>query len=78
MFKKVFEYLNNEEFKITMDDKMLHINEFITIDTFTDNKIIINTKKNKVIINGFNLVIKKMLNNEILIIGNIESVCLGE
>lgn len=78
MLKKILEYLNNNNLKIIMDDKMIHINEFYTVDNFTDNKIMIKSKEKKILIYGKNLVIKKMLNNEILIVGDIKSVCLGE
>lgn len=77
MLHKLMGYLNENNFKITMNEKMVYIKEFNKVENFTDNKIILTTKENNVIIMGKQLVIKKMINSEILITGTIKKVEFG-
>lgn len=69
-------YLNNNEYKITIMKDMININNYIEIKDFSDTKIVIKNSYGITTISGINLVIAKMVDNEILITGNIMSIDL--
>lgn len=71
-------YVLEEEFKINIVNNKIDIINYTLISHFDDNEIIIKHKKGKIKIKGSNLTIAKLLIDEVLIIGNINSIELGE
>lgn len=71
---KINNYLNDNEYKITIIDDKVNINNYIEILDF--NTSIISVKHNKGItkIKGKDLVVSKMVDNEILITGTIKEI----
>ena len=71
---KINNYLEDSTYKIIVLNNTVNINNYIEILDF--NSTIINIKHQKGItkVKGKNLVISKMLDNEILIIGNIKEI----
>ena len=67
-------YLLESDFKITMTNKNIDVINYEKIETVNSNNIVLKYKLGKIDIKGNNLVIKKLLNDEILIIGSINSV----
>ncbi len=66
------DYLNDNEFRITIyEDKKVDIINYDNIIDFNLNKVVIGVNNKKVIIEGLNLTINKMLDNEVLILGLI-------
>lgn len=74
MLAKIRNYIMDEEFKITVFENKIDIENYVEIDHFDDKKITINYDKGKVIINGNELVIEKLLDDEILISGLIVKI----
>lgn len=74
MLAKIRNYIMDEEFKITVFENKIDIENYVEIDHFDDKKITINYEKGKVIINGNELVIEKLLDDEILISGLIVKI----
>ncbi len=69
------DYLNDNEFRITIyEDKKVDIINYDNIIDFNLNKVVIGVNNKKVIIEGLNLTINKMLDNEVLILGLISDV----
>lgn len=64
-------YILEEEFKITILNNKINIVNYISIGSFDDSKIIINYDNGRVVIKGNSLVVSKLMNDEILISGNI-------
>lgn len=64
-------YILEEEFKITILNNKINIVNYISIGSFDDTKIIINYDNGRVVIKGNSLVVSKLMNDEILISGNI-------
>lgn len=69
-------YLLEEELKINIYYNRVNIINYITIDHFDNSSIIVRHNKGHINIKGQNLVVTKLINNELLIEGNIKSVDL--
>lgn len=74
MLKDLRTYILENEFKINILTGKVDIVNYIEIDHFDDTKVIIRYEKGIVKINGENLTISKLLNDELLILGKIKVV----
>ncbi len=63
-----------EEFKINYFKDKLGITNYLDISHFDSNKITINYKDGSVLISGKNLVVSKLIKDELLIEGSIEKI----
>ena len=64
----------DKEFKVTVFQKKININNYVDILIFEENQILIKTEQCLVKIKGSNLSIIRLLENELLIEGKIKSV----
>lgn len=78
MLKKMIDYIKDEEFSINITKNKINIINFKQILILEDKKIVIISPYNKIIIKGEKLSINKLLEDEILISGNFNSIELGE
>ena len=67
-------FINDSTFQIIYRNNELDIINYKEINYILDNKISINFNNNNLLITGINLYAKKLLNNEILVVGNITKV----
>lgn len=67
-------YLMEDEFKVTYFKNKINIVNYESIGHFDSNKIIVRRVGGSIIINGTNLVVSKLLNDEILINGKISNI----
>lgn len=67
-------YLFEKDYKITINNNCLNINNYDEIVNFSLTKIVIRCQKKQLIIEGRNLIIAKMLDNEVLIKGTITNL----
>lgn len=67
-------YILESDTKITIVNNKINITNYIDIGHFDSNKIIIKLKSNNIIIKGSDLVVSKLLNNEILITGIFNNI----
>lgn len=74
LLSKLDKYLTDTNYKIIIKENYVNIINYEEIKDFSNNKVIITTKKNKTIITGENLVVSKMQDNEVLITGKIQKV----
>lgn len=74
MIKKINNYVNDTEFRLDLYKDRLHINNFKKIISLEDNYISLLSDKNKIIIKGNNLLLIKILDNELLIKGKINNI----
>lgn len=74
IFNKLENYLNEQEYKMVIRDNQINIVNYDEIVDFSSNKIIIKKMTNLIIIDGKNLTISKMLDNEVLISGIISNI----
>ena len=73
-FNKIRTYILESEFKLILLNNKINIVNYIDIDNFNENKIIVKYDNGFITINGNNLIITKLLNNELLIEGKIKSI----
>ena len=74
----IYNYINNKMFSILYKNNKLDIINYNKIIDFSDTKISISYLDSKYIITGTNLVISKMLEEEVLITGNIEGISFNK
>ena len=76
LFTNIKDYISENNYKITITNNVINIVNYIEIKEFSSTKIIIKYKNGYTTIDGKSLVISKMLDNEILIMGSINSILL--
>lgn len=74
LFDRIDNYISEYKYKIIIEDNSVNIVNYKKIIEFTDNIIKIESGEGITIINGSNLVITKMLSDELLITGKIYSI----
>ena len=67
-------YLCDREYKIIVKDGSVDIVNYDEIVDFTLTKISVRYKNKIIIVEGRDLTISKMIDNEVLVVGNIEVV----
>lgn len=70
----VMRYINDIDFQIIYINNELNIVNYEKINYMEDEKISLSTKLGTVIVKGTNLRVKKLLDNEIVIIGSFENI----
>ncbi len=78
MLKNIVQYVKNDDFYINIWKNKINIVNFKEIVVLEENKIVILSPYNKVIIKGSNLSINKLLDSEILITGTFTLIEFGE
>ncbi len=74
MLKDLRNYILEKDFRINIVDGKIDIVNYKTIDHFDDKRIIIEYENGVITVKGQNLIISKLLNDEVLISGSIEVV----
>ena len=67
-------YILENQFKIIYEDDKVDIVNYQNMGHFDDNKVIVYYDKGIIEIKGKNLIIKKLLKDEVLIKGSIEKI----
>ncbi len=74
IISKIKTYILEDEFKVIFLNGRVNIVNYKQILDITDNKITLQYNEGKIIVNGQNLVISKLLKDEVLITGVIKSL----
>lgn len=74
MINDLRDYVLEKEFKISYVNNKLDIVNYLNIDHFDDNKIMIRHEKGLLVIKGKSLIIGKMIDDEVLVCGKIENI----
>ena len=67
-------YINENDLKITIINNKINIVNYIDIGHFDSNKIIVKCDDKDIVINGKELVVSKLVNDEILITGEFNNI----
>ena len=67
-------YLTDKIYSITVKENSVYIINYIEVVDFSDSKVVIRYSKGKTTILGDNLVVSKMMKDELLIIGKIRTI----
>ena len=71
MLERMNHYLNDEEFRFTYFEDKIHIINYKRIIVLEDNYISFQSNKKTIIITGNKLLLKRLLDKEMLITGTI-------
>lgn len=74
--QRVDNYLTDKKYVITYEENQVNVNNYIEILDFSPAVVSIKHNKGITKIKGKDLVVSKMLDNEVLIIGNIKQIDL--
>lgn len=74
MFNRIKEYINDDEFRLTVLENRIYIINYLKIISLDDDRISFLTKKGRVIIKGSKLSLNKMLDDEVLISGVVSNI----
>lgn len=74
MFNRLKKYINDTEFRLTVFADRVHVMNFLQIISLEDERISFLTTSGRIIIKGKNLCLNKLLDDEVLISGNIMNV----
>ena len=74
MFQNMYEYIKDLEFRFTVYSDRIHVINYKKILILEDKRISFTSDDKRIVIKGKNLVLNKLLEQEILILGNILSI----
>ena len=74
MCRRVYEYVKDEEFRFTVYSDRIHIINYEKINTLNSDYILIEGIDRKISIKGKNLVLNKLVEKEVLIIGEVNNI----
>ena len=74
MRKFIREFIDNEEFQLTLLKDRINIVNYSELLQINSKEMILKSADSKIFINGNNLVLSKLLDDEILITGEINSI----
>ena len=74
IFDGIRSYINDSDLKITIINNKINIINYDDIGHFNSDKVVVKSKNNSFIIKGNNLVVSKLMNNEILITGDFKGI----
>lgn len=75
---KLFDYLDrylvDKEYKVTISKGKVHIINYIEIEDFSSTKVVVRYEGGIITLMGNDLVVSKMLEDELLITGKLKSI----
>lgn len=74
LFGKLDRYLVDDDYKVTITDGKVHIINYVEIEDFSSTKVVVRYKCGITILLGNDLVVSKMLDDELLITGKLKSI----
>lgn len=74
MIRSTLNYIKQEEFKITIKRNLIDIENYDKLGKIDDNEMIIYSNSLKIKIKGKSLTVNKLVNNEVLIMGNYKEI----
>ena len=74
LIRTIDNYINDKKFSMIYKDNYLDIINYTKIDNFSSSNIVVSHYNDKYSIEGYNLVISKMMEEEILVVGDINRI----
>ncbi len=74
MLRKVYEYIKDDEFRCSIFKNRIHVENYNDICSLSSREVIIKTSYSIFKIIGDNLVLNKLLDKEVLIIGEVKNI----
>lgn len=74
MFNRVKEYINDNEFRLTVFEDRVYAMNYLKIVSLEEERISFLTTKGRIIIKGKKLCLNKLLDDEVLISGTVSNI----
>lgn len=74
MLERVNQYIYDKEFRFTVFDNRIHIINFKRIIVLEEDLVLLQSNQKKIRIVGTRLVLNKLLDHEMLLMGNIQKI----
>ncbi len=74
MFQSIKDYINDNEFKLTIFEDRVYVANYSKIISLEDERISFLTHKGKIVIKGNDLCLNKLLEDEVLISGRVSNI----
>ena len=78
MFRNLTNIIYDKQVRITLLDNCMNINNYDEILIFEDNQVLVKIRNKTVKVKGESLSITRLENNEMQIVGKINSIDLGD
>lgn len=74
MLERVENYIKDKDFRFTVYENKIHIINYKRIITLEEDTIYLQSQNKKIRMIGTNFILKKIVDNEMLIVGNISKI----
>ena len=74
LFSYMNQYLTDKNFRVSIDDRGINIINYTMIEDFSSNRVVVQYESGVITLIGTDLVISKMLDEELLIVGKLKSI----
>lgn len=74
MLDRLYEYVSDNQFRFTVYDNYFHVVNFKRILSLEENYISVLSNNKKITITGSNFILNKLVDDELLITGNITKI----
>lgn len=74
LFDKLDRYLVDNEYKVTIEKDRVHIINYVEIVDFSSTRVIVKYRDGVTVLEGLNLVVSKMMDDELVIEGKLKSI----
>ena len=74
LFDKLDRYLVDNEYKVTIKGEIIHIINYLEIVDFSSDKVIVKYRGGVTNIKGKNLVVSRMMDDELVIMGKLDCI----
>lgn len=76
--KNIEKYVKQDDFKIIVKENCINVQNYIELDKIESKEIILFANRKKITIVGSNLTINKLLNDELLVLGDYSKIIFEE
>ena len=74
----IINYVRDNEFRMIVLENKIDIVNYLDLLSMTEERVSVSTKKGRIVVKGENLSVQKLLNREILIVGTVTNIEMGE
>lgn len=74
MLNRIKDYINDQEFRMTIFNDRIHIINYLKILSLEDERVSFLTTKGRIIIKGKDLCLNKLLDDEVLVSGKVLNI----
>lgn len=74
MFRKMYEYIKDDEFRYTIFTNRIHIVNYEAINSLNNEEVLIKYNNRRIKVRGRGLVLNRLLDKEALIVGEVNNI----